>query len=205
MLQSQQLNHFRKWNVCKGVRVFIWQFLLRLFFSIIGLFDGINPCWLSSRACLCAAESVTGGHSRVLTPSFHPVFVFSIIRSWMRLQSTGSESTSCPMPTPTRMRSSKSRPGSWRWARHPKQAPRSKPVFRPPFRRPSSWLSLTKCFCCRPAFPSPWLAPTNWLRWKERRSEGVCTPGEWWKWRTRNTMTSWNCAPCLCRYLNQWL
>lgn len=50
----------------------------------------------------------------------------------------------------------------------------------------------------RRAFPLLWLAPTSWLRWKERRSVVVCTPGEWLKWRTQSTMTSSNYAPCLC-------
>lgn len=50
----------------------------------------------------------------------------------------------------------------------------------------------------RRAFPLLWLAPTSWLRWRGRRSVVVSTPGELLKWRTPSTMTSSNCAPCLC-------
>lgn len=146
---------------------------------------------------LCAAEChgrSQPGHD----PHYFILSLFSIIRSWMRLQSMGSGSTNCPTPTLTRMRSSKSRPGSWRW-----ETPWCTGMHEKSMEEQVWCVNL--CFFFRPAFPLLWLAPTNWLRWKERRSEGVCTPGEWSKWRTQNTMTSSNCAPCLCKRSNQWL
>lgn len=54
--------------------------------------------------------------------------------------------------------------------------------------------------CCRRVFPSLWLAPTSWSRWRGRRSVVVFTPGVLLRWRTPNTTTSSNYAPCLCEF-----
>lgn len=54
--------------------------------------------------------------------------------------------------------------------------------------------------CRRRVFPSLWLAPTSWSRWRGRRSVVVFTPGVLLRWRTPNTTTSSNYAPCLCEF-----
>lgn len=170
---------------------------------------------------------MSGGHNEATTLPVDPVFLlFLPVRSWTRSRSMGSKFISYLMPTLTRTRSSRSRPESWRWERDTQlllcqTLPSaglvtdtilflfifaSLPCLPDTFIFHTSFLWL--CFALgihwrlsdfsRRAFPLLWLAPTSWLRWKERRSVVVCTPGEWLKWRTQSTMTSSNYAPCLC-------
>lgn len=147
------------------------QFLINVFSPLMICMRFKSFINFQSWVGLCAVEChrrSQPGHD----PHHFILSLFPITRSWMRLQSTGSGSTNCPTPTLTRMRSSKSRPGSWRW-----ETPGYTGVHE-------KWLEdqvwcVTLCVFFRPAFPLLWLAPTNWLRWKERRSEGVCTPGGW--------------------------
>lgn len=150
---------------------------------------------------------------------------FLLIRSWMRLQSTGSKSISYLMPTLTRTRNSRSRPESWRcvWGTQLMSNVTTSAsletdailllfILASVFHVLNTFICYlssftlcsplaihwTICFLSRRVFPLLWLAPTNWLRLKERRSVVVCTHGEWLKWRTQSTMTSLNYAPCLC-------
>lgn len=134
------------------------------------------------------------------------VCVFSLLRFWMRSMSMESRFTTSLTPSLMRMKTSKSRLESWRWAR----------VFLCflllclCFFNESHSVGWVKSYIChsvteptcffRLASRLQWWDPTSRLRPRGRRWGAACTPGEWWRWRIQSTTTSSSCGSCWCEW-----